>query len=63
MPLNLEPNIDASDDFYEALVGAHQDLTEAQSGALNARLLLILANHVGDIQVLREALALARRTL
>lgn len=51
------------DDFYEALIRAHEGLSEAQSHTLNARLVLILANHIGDLQVLREALALARRSL
>lgn len=60
MPLNLEPNIASPDDFYEALLDAHRDLTREQSDALNARLILLLANHVGDIDVLRAALAEAR---
>ena len=49
------------DDFYDALIGAHRGLTDAQSELLNARLLLLLANHVGDLEVLREAIALARK--
>ena len=52
--------IDAPDEFYEALIQAHRGLTDAQSEMLNARLVLLLANHVGDMQVLREALAAAR---
>lgn len=48
------------DDFYEALLEAHRDLDDEQSAALNARLVLLLANHVGDIAVLKEALAAAR---
>jgi len=52
--------IDAPDEFYEALIQAHRGLTDAQSELLNARLVLLLANHVGDMQVLREALAAAR---
>jgi hypothetical protein len=51
------------DDFYEALIRAHQGLNEAQSHTLNARLVLILANHIGDLNVIEEALALARRSL
>ena len=51
------------DDFYEALIRAHEGLSEAESHTLNARLVLILANHIGDLAVLREALALARRSL
>ena len=48
------------DGFYEALIEAHRDLSEAESHAMNARLILLLANHVGDMEVLREALAAAR---
>ena len=44
----------------EALIDAHRDLSDAQSQALNARLILLLANHIGDLEVLREALAAAR---
>ena len=51
------------DDFYEALIRAHEGLGEAESHTLNARLVLILANHIGDLTVLQEALALARRSL
>jgi hypothetical protein len=58
--LNTSPNLDAPDDFYEALIDAHRDLSTAQSHALNARLVLLLANHVGSLAVLREALAIAR---
>ena len=54
------PHLSAPDDFYEALIDAHRELSTAQSHALNARLVLLLANHVGDVDVLREALALAR---
>ena len=48
------------DDFYEALIEAHNGLTDEQSEALNARLVLLLANHIGDLRVLREALAAAK---
>lgn len=58
--LNIEPNLAAPDDFYEALLGIHRDLTEAQSALVNARLILLLANHVGDGAVLREAMQAAR---
>jgi len=58
--LNIEPNIAAPDDFYQALIDAHRDLSEEQSQALNARLILLLANHIGDLAVLREALQRAR---
>jgi hypothetical protein len=59
--LNIEPNITAPDAFYEALIDAHRGLTLQQSQALNARLILLLANQVGDIGVLREALRHARQ--
>jgi hypothetical protein len=49
------------DAFYARLLAAHKGLTEAESHALNARLVLILANHVGDPEVLDQALELARR--
>jgi len=54
------PHLDAADDFYEALIETHRDLSAAQSHALNARLVLLLANHIGSATVLREALAAAR---
>jgi hypothetical protein len=48
---------------YTAIIDAHRGLDEAKSGELNARLVLILANHIGDAEVLRQALALARSGL
>ena len=49
-----------SDDFYEALLDADQGLDKDQSDLLNAKLILVLANHIGDLDLLRQALALAR---
>ncbi|MBL8330733.1 MAG: DUF2783 domain-containing protein [Rubrivivax sp.] len=49
------------DDFYEMLIAAHQGLSDEASELLNARLVLLLANHVGDLRVLKEALDLARQ--
>ena len=60
--LTLTPNIAGPDDFYAELLAAHEGLTKAESDALNARLILILANHVGDREALRQALAAARQT-
>ncbi|MBV1865557.1 MAG: DUF2783 domain-containing protein [Rhodobacteraceae bacterium] len=54
------PNIPNADDFYAELLAAHEGLADADSNALNARLLLTLSNHIGDRDVLSEALALAR---
>ena len=58
--LVVEPNIAAPDDFYEALIDMHRDLTAEQSELVNAKLILLLANHVGDLGVLREAMTRAR---
>ena len=60
MDLITTPHFDAPDDFYEALIDAHRDLEPAASHALNARLVLLLANHVGSMTVLTQALAAAR---
>ena len=61
--LNTEPNLEAPDDFYEALLDAHQGLSDEQSHDLNARLVLLLANQIGRLDVLKEALAAAREGL
>ena len=72
MPMTLTPNFSEpgkryfrafspGDDFYEMLIDTHRDLSDEQSALLNAKLILLLANHVGDLSVLREALALARQ--
>lgn len=54
------PHFEAPDDFYEALIDAHQGLSSADSHALNARLVLLLANHIGSQAILREALGAAQ---
>jgi hypothetical protein len=61
--LNTEPSLEAPDDFYEALLDAHQGLSDEQSHDLNARLVLLLANQIGHLDVLKEALAAAREGL
>lgn len=58
--LNLSQNLDDYEDFYEMLSDSHQDLDEGQSKMLNAQLILLLSNHIGDLTVLRQAFALAR---
>jgi len=60
MPLITELNLDAPDDFYEALIDAHRELNVEQSHELNAKLVLLLANQVGRLDLLKEALAAAR---
>ena len=57
--LTLAPNIDGADDFYADLLAAHEGLSKAESDALNARLILIMANQIGDRETLRQALAAA----
>jgi hypothetical protein len=60
MPLTIEPNIAQPDDFYQALIDAHAGLSEAQSAELNARLILLLANQIGDLDTLKQAIAAAK---
>ena len=59
MPLNLEPNIASPDDFYEKLINMQRDLSDDEVQLMNAKLILVLANHIGDPQVLDEAMTVA----
>jgi hypothetical protein len=61
--LVTDSRLSAPDDFYQALLDAHRGLSDEQSQLLNARLILLLSNHVGNMDVLREALAAARQGL
>jgi Protein of unknown function (DUF2783) len=61
--LNTQPNIPTPDDFYQELVDMHRNLSEQQSALVNAKLILLLANHVGDLAVLREAMRAARQDI
>ena len=63
MPLSTSSNFAKPDDAFRAVVEAHRGLNDEQSADLDAALVLILANHIGDIDVLREAIALARHRL
>ena len=63
MALERESNSPDPDALYAAILAAHEGLSESESVALNARLILLLANHIGDSAVLDEALATARRSL
>jgi hypothetical protein len=63
MTLTRDPNVPDPDGLYAAIIGAHADLTEAESVALNARLVLLLTKHIGDPAVLAEALAVARKSI
>jgi hypothetical protein len=71
MPLQTQPNFhepgrcyhrdfSPGDDFYQLLIDTHRDLSDEQSALVNAKLVLLLSNHIGDIAVLREALQHAR---
>ena len=60
--LSTELKIDRPDEFYEALIETHRGLSDEESRHLNARLILILANQVGDMDILTDALRLARQT-
>ena len=58
--LRTEPRLARPDEVYNALIEAHRDLDEAASRRLNAELILLLANHIGDMAVIEEAVAIAR---
>jgi len=53
----------AGDDFYQALIDTHRDLSDEHSTRVNARLVLLLSNHIGDLDVLREAMGIAREEI
>ncbi|GAB6079305.1 MAG: DUF2783 domain-containing protein [Hydrogenophilus thermoluteolus] len=74
MSLNTQPNFhnpekhtfydySPGDDFYAMLIEAHRDLSDEQSALLNARLVLLLANHIGDLRILEEAITAAKADL
>ena len=58
--LNTEPNLPAPDDFYERLIATHRGLSDDESALVNAKLVLLFANHIGDADVLAQAMAVAR---
>lgn len=58
--LITDPNIGDADAIYSKLVAAHKGLSEPEQAALNARLILILMNHIGDADVLEDAIKLAK---
>ena len=59
--LITESNHPAPDDFYERLIATHRGLSDEESALVNAKLILLLANHIGDSEVLAQAMAAARR--
>ena len=62
MELITAPHLESPDAFYEALIETHHGLSDEQSHALNARLVLLLANHIGSLEVLKQALKAARES-
>ena len=58
--LKTEPNIPDPDGFYEELLKLHEGLDESESHSLNARLILILANHIGDREVISQAMQVSK---
>lgn len=62
MPLHHQARIADPDGFYEELIASQRELSDEQAALMNAKLVLTLANHIGDREVLREALALCRPT-
>ncbi|WPB85597.1 DUF2783 domain-containing protein [Sediminicoccus rosea] len=58
--LRTAPRLTEPDEFYAALMEAHRALDDAASRKLDAKLILLLANHIGDMTVLRQALAIAQ---
>ena len=58
--LNKEPNLAVPDEFYEQLIATHRGLSDDESALVNAKLVLLLANHIGDPEVLAQAMAAAR---
>lgn len=63
MTLSTSSNFAKPDDAFRAIVEAHRGLNETESADLDAALVLVLANHIGDITVLNEAIALAKRRM
>ncbi|AEG48143.1 hypothetical protein Sphch_0446 [Sphingobium chlorophenolicum L-1] len=61
--LNLDANIAHPDDLYDRLIVLHDGLDDRQSAIVNSKLILLLANHIGDEQVIRQAIGLARGAL
>lgn len=59
--LNLSPNIPDPDGFYQELIDSQRDMSEAEAETMNCKLILILANHIGDRDVLRQAIAMAAK--
>ena len=58
--LNLDVNVSEPDEMYQVIIDMHEGLSDEQSNAANARLILLLANHIGQLSVVRQAAEIAR---
>ena len=63
MALSTRSNFERPDDAFRAIVEVHRGLSDEESADLDAALVLILANHIGDLEILGEAIALAKRRM
>jgi len=63
MTLSTNSNFGKPDDAFRAVVEAHRGLSDEQSADLDTALVLILANHIGDLDVLNDAIVLAKRRM
>jgi len=59
MSLNIKPNLPDPDGFYQELIDSQREMDDAQAERMNCKLVLILANHIGDREIIREAIRLA----
>ncbi len=62
MKNNTKPNLSHPDDVYQALIDLHTGLSDEDSRKVSAKLILLLANHIGDESVILDAIEIARRT-
>lgn len=60
--LNINPNIEQPDDYYQKLIDLHEGRSDAESMKINAKLIMILSNHIGDREILDEAILLADKS-
>ncbi|MFK7954938.1 MAG: DUF2783 domain-containing protein [Lysobacterales bacterium] len=60
--LNIQPNLPQADDAYQMIIDLHEGCSEQESHRRNAKLVLCLANHIGDLKVLSQAVAIASGT-
>lgn len=59
MSLNIKPNISDPDGFYQELIDSQREMDDVEAERMNCKLVLILANHIGDREIIRQAIRLA----